>query len=246
MSELYYSIQGESIYAGKPSVFFRTVGCDLLCKFRGPGGKEHICDTIEQWNIPGTPYTYNELYDKMETLGFIQLLDPQGPIKANLVHTGGAVELWQDDIACFWDYFQTRAGFKPFVELESAATISPTDHFAKQIQHLNASVKLKSSGNPDYKRWKPEVWRRWVSLASQYSITYVLKPVFTGRPDVEEIETIRNIWQLPADKVQLMPEGDQPERLHRNMVEAAEVCKEMGYILCPRLHITLYGKRPGT
>ena len=41
ISEIFYSIQGESTYAGKPCVFVRLAGCDLRCTW---------CDTAYAFN----------------------------------------------------------------------------------------------------------------------------------------------------------------------------------------------------
>ncbi len=49
LTEIFYSIQGESTYAGLPCIFIRTTGCDLRCVW---------CDTAyafeggEKWTIP--------------------------------------------------------------------------------------------------------------------------------------------------------------------------------------------------
>lgn len=49
LTEIFYSIQGESSYAGMPCIFIRTTGCDLRCAW---------CDTPyafhggEKWAIP--------------------------------------------------------------------------------------------------------------------------------------------------------------------------------------------------
>ncbi len=41
VNEIFYSIQGESTYAGKPCVFVRLAGCDLRCTW---------CDTAYAFN----------------------------------------------------------------------------------------------------------------------------------------------------------------------------------------------------
>ncbi|MCB9196097.1 MAG: 7-carboxy-7-deazaguanine synthase QueE [Flavobacteriales bacterium] len=44
--EMFYSIQGEGNYSGKPAVFIRLGGCDVGC---------HWCDVKESWNASDHP-----------------------------------------------------------------------------------------------------------------------------------------------------------------------------------------------
>ena len=44
VAETFYSIQGEGQTMGKPSVFLRLGGCNLLCK-----SEDWVCDSIEVW-----------------------------------------------------------------------------------------------------------------------------------------------------------------------------------------------------
>ncbi|NOQ47480.1 MAG: hypothetical protein GQ559_12595 [Desulfobulbaceae bacterium] len=45
LSELFYSIQGESTRAGLPCAFIRLSGCNLHCSY---------CDSRYSWEEPGT------------------------------------------------------------------------------------------------------------------------------------------------------------------------------------------------
>jgi hypothetical protein len=56
ISEVFYSIQGEGITTGTPSVFVRLGGCNLMCGGMGTqfdnelhNGASWRCDTIEVW-----------------------------------------------------------------------------------------------------------------------------------------------------------------------------------------------------
>lgn len=54
VSELFYSIQGESTRAGLPCLFIRLSGCRLRCSY---------CDAAYTWTEPGTAYSVAKLCD---------------------------------------------------------------------------------------------------------------------------------------------------------------------------------------
>ena len=76
VNEIFYSIQGESTYAGKPCVFVRLAGCDLRCTW---------CDT---------PYAFNE-GQKMSVDDVLRHVDRFG---SPLVEVTGGEPLLQDDV----------------------------------------------------------------------------------------------------------------------------------------------------
>lgn len=54
VSELFYSLQGESTWAGLPCLFVRLAGCNLRCRY---------CDARYTWDEPGRPMTQGEIVD---------------------------------------------------------------------------------------------------------------------------------------------------------------------------------------
>lgn len=76
INEIFYSIQGESTYAGKPCVFVRLTGCDLRCSW---------CDT---------PYAFTE-GQKMSVDAVLQQVDTYG---SPLVEVTGGEPLLQEDV----------------------------------------------------------------------------------------------------------------------------------------------------
>jgi hypothetical protein len=57
ISEIFYSIQGEGELTGVPSVFVRTSGCNLRCRW---------CDTkYASWNLEGEQKSVAEIVDRV-------------------------------------------------------------------------------------------------------------------------------------------------------------------------------------
>lgn len=103
VNEIFYSIQGESSYAGRPCVFVRLTGCNLRCsycdtKYAYEEGEEIGIDTIvnrlSTYECPlieitggepliqeGTPHLVNRLLEK----GFHVLMETNGSQDIDLI-----------------------------------------------------------------------------------------------------------------------------------------------------------------
>jgi 7-carboxy-7-deazaguanine synthase len=75
VNEIFYSIQGESSYAGRPCVFIRLTGCNLRCSY---------CDTR---------YAYEEGRD----MEFQQILNQVSTYRCSLIEITGGEPLIQAD-----------------------------------------------------------------------------------------------------------------------------------------------------
>src|SRR5262245_38271129 len=92
VNEIFYSIQGESTYAGKPCVFVRLTGCDLRCSWCDTtyafheGRKMSIDDVMAQVELYGSPL--------VEVTGGEPLLQPDVyPLLERLLEAGRTVLL---------------------------------------------------------------------------------------------------------------------------------------------------------
>jgi 7-carboxy-7-deazaguanine synthase len=100
VNEIFYSIQGESTFAGKPCVFVRLAGCDLRCSWCdtayafNEGHKMSIEDVLQQvdkYDVPlvevtgGEPLLQDEVYPLMD-----RLLETGRTV---LLETGGQVDV---------------------------------------------------------------------------------------------------------------------------------------------------------
>lgn len=229
ISELFYSVQGEGLLAGVPSVFVRTSGCNLRCRW---------CDT---------PYASSEPEGEQQTVEEIVARVREYPAR-HAVLTGGEPMLAKgiEDLA----RTLKEAGYH--ITIETAGTIEP-DGIACDLASL--SPKLADS-TPDAEQFgegwskrheesriQQEVLNAW---AVGYSCQF--KFVVSDSGDMEEIEKIlKAVTPRPEPgRVLLMPEGTDSATLQERSQIVAELCKETGYRFCPRLHIDLYGDTKGT
>ena len=229
ISELFYSVQGEGLLAGVPSVFVRTSGCNLRCRW---------CDT---------PYASSEPEGEQQTVEEIVARVREYPAR-HVVLTGGEPMLAKgiEDLAGMLK----EAGYH--ITIETAGTIEP-DGIACDLASL--SPKLADS-TPDAEQFgegwskrheesriQQEVLNAW---AVGYSCQF--KFVVSDSGDMEEIkEILEAVTPRPEPgRVLLMPEGTSSATLQERSQMVAELCKETGYRFCPRLHIDLYGDTKGT
>jgi len=110
---------------------------------------------------------------------------------------------------------------------------------------MSISPKLANSvpdgrwaGQHDRLRIQPAVLRR---LMDRY--LYQLKFVVESPRDLEEIRFLIETLRASRERVVLMPEGIEAERLRERSQWLAEVCKDEGFRFSPRLHIELWGNQ---
>ncbi len=106
INEIFYSIQGESSYAGRPCVFIRLTGCPLRCTYCDTqyafyeGRKmtvDEVLEAIRVYRCPlveitgGEPLAQREVYPLMERLleeGYEVLLETSGALDVSRVPKG--------------------------------------------------------------------------------------------------------------------------------------------------------------
>ena len=92
----------------------------------------------------------------------------------------------------------------------------------------------------DRLRHRPDVLKQ---LMAEYP--YQLKFVVSAPTDLEEIESVVAETGAARDRVILMPEGTDPEKLRERALWLVDVCKTTRFRYGPRLHIDLYGNQRG-
>ncbi len=223
VSEIFESLQGEGVSLGVPSVFLRLAHCNLRCGW---------CDTKYTWDWK----TYDirrEVHDFNlgQAVGALRCLRPR-----NLVVTGGEPLLQQPALAALLG----RLGQDWSSEVETAATLVPGPRLTAAVTRWNVSPKLANSGNPTDKRLCPDALRAFAALPNA-----TFKFVIAADTDIAEVSYLAARFGLPSERVMLMPEATQAERLNEQAHSLVKACLRHGYRLGYRLHVALWGDRRG-
>lgn len=240
VAEDFYSIQGEGVSAGTPAVFLRLAGCNMNClgfSYQDPESGNHLgCDTALVWKT-GQKETPLEVIQRWRDNGYVDKLE-QG---AHLIMTGGEPLLQQLALRSFIELIDEAVAAPVFIEIETNATVLFAKDMLARINQINASPKLKHSGEPEKKRYQPEVLRQ---LSQSNKVFF--KFVIASPSDVDEVESqYRLPFALPHQRIVLMPEGGTREAIQAKQAWLVELCKQHGFYYSPRLHIDIWGEVTG-
>lgn len=146
VSEVFYSLQGEGVGIGRPSLFLRLSGCNLRCRY---------CDTKYAWG-EGTVYPLYQLKEDLEKYTC-----------RHLVVTGGEPLLQADGIKRLLEFMGPGWDFS----LETNGTLWE-EEVLKMFRLITLSPKLPSAGVGEIS-W--EVLDRYISrLPSRIEAKFVV------------------------------------------------------------------------
>ena len=221
IAEIFYSIQGEGMLAGVPSVFVRTSGCNLRCTW---------CDTpYTSWQPEGEEQSVESIAERVAGYG-----------AGHAVITGGEPMI-APGIADL-----TRR-LRQHITIETAGTVdldvrcdlmSISPKLANSIPHDRDGGRW--AAQHERLRYQPEVLKR---LIGRYP--YQLKFVISEPGDLAEVHALVDEIEASKDRVLLMPEGIDPATLRERSSWLIDICKQEGFRFSPRLHIELWGNRRG-
>ena len=221
--EIFASVQGEGVSAGVPSTFVRLATCNLRCSW---------CDTAYTWDWARFDRSEQVLDTTAEAIEAAVLA--RAP--RNVVITGGEPLIQR---RALFPLVRTlkESGFR--FEVETNGTIAPGE-LAGLIDQWNVSPKLRNSGNEGLERLPDGPLGEFARMANAYFKFVVAQP-----SDLAEVETIRARFNIPSNRIVLMPEGTTAAALNARSPWLAELCTERGYRFSSRLHILIWGDKRG-
>ena len=224
ISEIFHSIQGEGILVGTPSVFVRTSGCNLRCVW---------CDT---------PYT--SWAPEGEELSVEAILDQVRRYPARHAVVTGGEPLIAPEIA---ELTEGLRRLRLHITVETAGTVPA--RLACDLMSISPKLANSTPWEREEGRWARQHDRlrlQWDVLRGlMEAYEYQLKFVVAQPQDLPEIRTVVEQTGADPQKVVLMPEGTDSALLRERTRWLAEIVKQEGFRLSPRLHIDLYGNRRG-
>jgi 7-carboxy-7-deazaguanine synthase len=221
ISEIFHSIQGEGTLVGVPSVFVRTSGCNLRCTW---------CDTpYTSWQPEGEERSVSSIVDEVAGYG-----------ARHVVITGG-----EPMIAPEIEELTER--LTQHITIETAGTVEANvrcDLMSISPKLANSTPRTRDNGRwadqHERLRYQPEILRR---LIQRYP--YQLKFVIAEPDDLQQVNAMLPEIGASRDSVVLMAEGLDAAILAERGRWLAEIAKQEGFRMTPRMHIDLWGNRRG-
>lgn len=234
--EIFYSLQGEGKNQGTPCVFVRTSRCNLYCRW---------CDTPYTWNWRGSPFVHAEP-TKFDPVAATVELEPARVAEhiarwpsRRIVLTGGEPLLQADDCAALLKSLRAKDA-RYVCEVETNGTIVPPEELDELIEQYTVSPKLANSGVDRSLRLRSEALA-YMARSSKS----VFKFVAGSSGDMREVAELQRELGIDPDRIYLMPQGTSPAALAALRPLVARSCLEHGYRFSDRLHIHLFGNKPG-
>lgn len=233
--KIFYTLEGEGEYVGRPSVFMRLSMCNLTCKGFASADSPNGCDSFISWSVKNK-MTFDEIFEYMSQNKYNCYLKDGAILKI----TGGEPLIQQKQLLNFIEAFIARYAFCPIIDFETNATILPDELWiTKYMATFTTSPKLSNNGDPEEKRFKPTVLRWHAENGSGF------KFVINDINDFQEVLTkyMHNPdIKVPYNRVWLMPCcGSRQEHTEKSAM-VAELCKNNNLKFSPRLQLVIWDK----
>lgn len=248
LTEQFFSIQGEGKYAGVPSYFLRTGGCNLSCpgfgaEYEVDGEVRLGCDTYfavdshfsSSWQkVTSADVLSAHLIYEFEKIGYTP----------NLVITGGEPLMYAKD-EVFYGVVKKMVehGTKITFETNGTIAIDFEKYPAYKACIFALSLKLSNSKEPWSKRIVPNALLQIQEHAKESFLKFTIDAQLVAGTAEEEIEQIREI--LPELEVYCMPVGESRGSIWKNDKAVFEFCMKHNFRYSDRLHIRVFDTTQG-
>ncbi|WP_163533968.1 7-carboxy-7-deazaguanine synthase QueE [Helicobacter suis] len=239
--ETFYSLQGEGSCVGQPSIFIRLGGCNFKCV--GFGVKSMIdskevvgCDSAYAV-YPNAKWSYlkssQELLARLEPLIYPSTLP-------HIVLTGGEPSLHFNNPILLeaLQVLHTR-GHSIWVESNGSVCFE----FKAPLHALHFTLSPKLAFAQTFKDYSKPL-QNILNHAKQVVFKFVVKPPF--EVCIAQIKALlKPLHFKKPPLIYLMPLGVQAQEILEGLKNLAPLCLQHGYLLSQRLHILLWGNKPG-
>ncbi len=223
ISEIFESIQGEGINAGKDSIFIRTALCNLKCSW---------CDTKYTWDWENFDYD-----TEVHELSIDEIKQKLKNFTANnIVITGGEPLMQQEELISLISSLPKKF----FIEIETNGTILPLDELVSLIDQWNVSPKTSNSNN----------LLEQCEIANCYNFfknnpKSFFKFVVETKSDILEINELVKKYNIDKSKIILMPQSTTKDDLISKEPLVQSLCEKNGFRYSSRLHVLKWGNTRG-
>ena len=223
INEIFYSLQGEGMLAGVPSVFIRLAGCPLRCKW---------CDTAYAWDA-----------DAGSEMSIEQLIDEISEYQGGFFVVTGGEPLANSHIKELIGQLRKIAGH---ITIETAG-IQYVGGLDVDLISISPNMSNSLGGDRLSNRQHADIICKRQTLAELVqNYNCQLKFVVEQQDDILEIkQLLRDFPQIKRESVMLMPQARTQEEYMRVSKIVADLCIKNTFRFSPRLHVQFWGNMRG-